>query len=155
MKNMNEVLEDFVQAIAHKMGFTYDVTASLTWTDTFGPTVRRIESSGEVEHGDFYVSNGLLHSNHCGHKAVFTVSVPGHARDGFIMNWVRIELGNLTWDPDGFRYDAPVYSMPEAVTKGEREDFDQVLRLATVTPEIMWEFNAALINAKAFVSVDI
>lgn len=147
--NMNEMLEEFVQAVAYKMGLTYDVTASLTWTDTFGPTVERVEKEGETMMGDFYLTNGLLHSDHCGHKATFTISVPGQHQDGFIMNWLKIEITNLDWNGNGITHDDPTYSLPELSSKYNKMEFREGLKLAETSVQIIKGFDIVLEDIKA------
>jgi hypothetical protein len=147
--NMNERLEDFVEKMGMRLGFMWDTTASLTWSGNFGPTVQRVEKEGETKMGDFYLTNGLLHSDHCGHKATFTISVPGQHPDGFIMNWLKIEITNLDWNGYWITHDDPTYSLPELSSKYNKMEFREGLKLAETSAQIIVDFDMVLEDVKA------
>ena len=148
MKNMNEMLEQFVLVLAEKMGKKYDVTASLTWTETFGPTVRAVENIEDPKNGAWYISTGTIHESTCGHKAIFTVSVPKNDVEDYVMEWVTIEVPRLDWDPDGFRHRGPLYKLPRSVLV-YAEDLEETLQVSKAAPEIIKDFQSILEEVKA------
>jgi hypothetical protein len=147
MKNMNEMLEQFVLIIAERMGKKYDVTAQLTWTDTFGPTVRKVENICDPNGGAYYVSTGTLHEDTSGHRAVFTISLPKDDVEDYITEWFKIEIKRLNWDPDGFRHGDPLYWLPEPAAM-DRHDFEAMIEMMKAGSEIAKDFEEILWETK-------
>ena len=145
--NMNEMLEQLIQEIGFQMGKKYDVTVNLTWTDTFGPTVRKVENISDPKMNAYYVSSGILHENSCGHRAVFTVSMPKDDVEDFITEWFKIELKNLNWDGDGFRNSEPRYYLPDPASM-DASELAAIIEMVKASEDIAKEFEEILANAK-------
>ena len=148
MKNMNEMLEEFVQAVAYKMGLKYDVTAQLTWTDTFGPTTRKVENTSDHKGGAYYVARGILHEDTAGHKAVFTVSLPKDDIEDYITEWFKIEVKNLNWDGDGFRHSEPRYHLPDPASM-DASELETIIKMVKASENIAEDFRQILEETKS------
>jgi len=145
--NMNEMLEQLIQEIGFQMGKKYDVTVNLTWTDTYGPTTRKVENTSDHKGSAYYVARGILHEDTAGHKAVFTVSLPKDDIEDYITEWFKIEVKNLNWDGDGFRHSEPRYYLPDPASM-DASELETIIKMVKASEDIAKEFEQILANAK-------
>jgi len=146
---MEQAIKNLVKNIAQKMGKKWDISAQLISSEIYGPTVRKVQEKHTHILGEYFIAAGMLHSAHRGEKVIFTVSVPKDDTEEYIQDWIQIEISGLSWDPDCFRHDSPMYSFPEAKTGNSRENFEDVLKVTNAAPKIIKDFEKILGEVKA------